>query len=89
MLTISYRHHPLYGMTNRRDNVPFDPQYFEKLKRNGTHLSSEETFRLNPTAPTYRCRATTPYEPYRRATTSIGFKMSYTRKPSYTGKARP
>lgn len=31
---------------NRRSDVPFDPQYFEKLKRNGTRLSTEETFRL-------------------------------------------
>lgn len=33
-------------MTNRRERVPFDPHYFEKLKRDGTRLSSEETFQL-------------------------------------------
>lgn len=32
-------------MTNRRSNVPFDPQHFEKLAREGVGFSTAETFR--------------------------------------------
>lgn len=33
-------------MSDRRDHVPFDPYYFERLRQEGAQLSREETFRL-------------------------------------------
>lgn len=33
-------------MSERRDEVPFDPYYFERLQGEGLRLSREETFRL-------------------------------------------
>lgn len=33
-------------MNERRDHVPFDPYYFERLRQKGAGLTREETFRL-------------------------------------------